>query len=74
MPFIKLCRLSTQNRAPLLEETIRNPIIEHIKINAKAKGIYRDTINGYVDHLHCLIALKGDQTLCMAERIFCRFG
>lgn len=66
MPFIKIwihAVWSTKNRAPLLEKAIREPIIEHIKINAKQKGIYLDTINGYIDHLHCLISLKGDQTL-----------
>ncbi len=66
MPFIKIwihAVWSTKNRAPLLEKAIRESIIEHIKINAREKGIYLDTINGYVDHLHCLISLKGDQTL-----------
>jgi putative transposase len=31
--------------------------------NAKEKGIHIDFINGYVDHVHCLISLGIDQTL-----------
>ena len=66
MPFIKIwihAVWSTKNRAPLLDKEIRRSVIDHIKANAKDKHIYLDTINGYVDHLHCLISLKGDQTL-----------
>jgi REP element-mobilizing transposase RayT len=36
---------------------------QHIKENAKLKGIYIDCINGYNDHCHCLISLETDQTL-----------
>ncbi|MBL8183260.1 MAG: transposase, partial [Blastocatellia bacterium] len=31
--------------------------------NAREKGIYIDMINGYVDHVHCLISLGSDQTI-----------
>ena len=31
--------------------------------NAKEKGIFIDTINGYQEHCHCLISLGIDQTM-----------
>lgn len=54
---------STKDRMPFLREEIRVAIFEHIRQNAKEKGIYIDFINGYLDHVHCLISLKPDQTL-----------
>ena len=35
----------------------------HIKENAKEKGIFIDFVNGYNDHCHCLISLGVDQTI-----------
>lgn len=31
--------------------------------NAKDKNIHIDTINGYLDHVHCLVSLGTDQTI-----------
>ncbi len=72
MPFIKIwihAVWSTKNRVPLLKEGIRKSVIDHIKANAKEKGIYLDCINGHLDHLHCLISLKGDQTLAKTMQL-----
>jgi len=33
------------------------PVFRHIIENAKEKGIYIDFINGYTDHVHCLVSL-----------------
>ena len=44
-------------------KTNKLQIINHIKENAKSKGIYIDFINGYKDHIHCTISLNSDQTL-----------
>jgi len=66
MPFIKIwihAVWATKNRAPLLEKPHRKSVISHIRENAKAKDIYIDSIDGYVDHLHCLISLKGEQNI-----------
>ncbi|MEM6524536.1 MAG: transposase [Bacteroidota bacterium] len=55
MPFIKIwihAVWSTKNRVPLLKEGIRKSVIDHIKANAKEKGIYLDCTNGHLDHLH----------------------
>ena len=57
------CVWGTKNRIPFLAGRIKFDITEHIRANAKRKGIYIDTINGHKDHLHCLISLNPDQTL-----------
>ena len=54
---------STKNRKPLLTDDIRQKVFRHIRENAKEKDIYIDFINGYVDHVHCLISLGPDHTL-----------
>ena len=42
---------------------MRSRVWQHIKANAKEKGIVIDHINGYNDHCHCLISLGSDQTV-----------
>ena len=66
MPWVKVWIhfvWSTKNREPYLTDAIRPKIFEHIRENARAKGIYIDLLNGYVDHVHCLISLGTDQTI-----------
>lgn len=66
MPFVK-CWIhfvwSTKNREPFLRKEIRDKVFQHIKDNAKTKNIFIDFINGYDDHVHCLVSLGIDQTL-----------
>jgi REP element-mobilizing transposase RayT len=54
---------STKNREPFLTAAIRQEVFRHIRENAKEKGIFVDFINGYVDHVHCLISLGTNQTI-----------
>jgi REP element-mobilizing transposase RayT len=55
---------STKNRIQFLEsKEIRQKVWEHIKENAKKKEIFVDNVNGYSDHCHCLVSLKGDQSI-----------
>lgn len=54
---------STKNREPLLTEDIRKKVLSHIKENASNKSIFVDFINGWVDHIHCLVSLGPDQTI-----------
>jgi len=55
---------STKNREPFLNShEIRTRLFEHIKQNAKDKDIWIDSVNGYQDHIHCLISLGRDQTI-----------
>lgn len=51
---------STKNRHHLLTDDIRSNVFKHIKENARTKNIYIDFINGYTDHVHCLISLNDD--------------
>ena len=35
-------------------------VFNHIRENAKTKHIHIDFINGYTDHVHCLVSLNDD--------------
>ncbi len=66
MPLVKVWIhfvWSTKNRESYLTDEIRRQVFQHIRENAKAKNIHLDFINGYVDHIHCLISLGTDQTM-----------
>lgn len=67
MPFIKVYIhfvWSTKNREPFLDsKELREKVWQHIRDNAKEKGVFIDFVNGYYDHCHCLISLGGDQTI-----------
>ena len=66
MPWIKVWLhfvWSTKERSPYLQDEIRGKVFEHIRSNAREKGIFIDFIGGYVDHVHCLISLGSDQTI-----------
>ena len=67
MPFVKVYIhfvWSTKNRVQFLNsKELRIKVWNHIKENAKEKGIYIDFINGYSEHCHCLISLGVDQTI-----------
>ena len=53
----------TKSRQPYLTKEVRGRLFSHIKENAKGKGIHIDCINGYLDHVHCLIALNADRSI-----------
>jgi REP element-mobilizing transposase RayT len=54
---------STKDRAPFLKDNIRPKVFQHIRDNARQKDIHIDFINGYIDHVHCLISLGTNQTI-----------
>ena len=54
---------STKNRKPYLHTAIRKQVFHHIKENAKQKCIWVDCVNGYSDHVHCLISLTKEQNI-----------
>ncbi len=65
MPYIKIyvhAVWATKDRHPYLSD-IKPQVINHIKENAKEKNIFIDHINGYYDHLHCLISIRADQNI-----------
>ncbi len=67
MPYIKVYIhfvWSTKHRIPHLNTPeLRKNIWNHIRKNAREKGIFIDLVNGYDDHCHCLISLGSDQTI-----------
>ena len=54
---------TTKNREPMHTQEMRQEIFDHIGENAEKKGIYIDFINGYVEHVHCLISLGSGQNI-----------
>jgi REP element-mobilizing transposase RayT len=66
MPYIRVWIhyvWSTKYRDPVLKDEFREILFEHIRQNARSKDIYLDRINGYYDHVHCLISLGSGQTI-----------
>ncbi len=66
MAFVKIMVHAvwrTKNGETFLTTKNRKIIIEHIKQNAKVKEIFIDKINGYTDHLHCLLGLNADMSI-----------
>ncbi len=59
----------TKNREPLLSKELRSKVIEHIIENARTKDIFIDRINGYTEHLHCLIGLHADMSIAKAMQL-----
>ncbi|MBB2146091.1 IS200/IS605 family transposase [Pedobacter sp. LMG 31464] len=60
---------ATKNRTPLLTKEIRYKVQNHIIENCKEKSIYLQIINGYTEHLHCLISLGKDQTIAKIAQL-----
>jgi len=61
---------STQNRIPFLNSSdIRKNFFYHIKQNAENKQIWLDSINGYHEHIHCLISLGKDQCISKVSQL-----
>ena len=66
MAFVKIwihAVWGTKNRKPILTKEIRELLFQHILENAKSKQIHIDCINGYLDHVHCLLALNADMSI-----------
>lgn len=59
----------TKNRFPYLAGDIKKQVIDHIRENAKKKEIFIDSINGYNEHLHCLMALNADMSIAKAMQL-----
>lgn len=66
MPYLKVwihLVWATKDRQPFLLKEIRHQVFDHILDNARKKGIQLDHINGYKEHVHCLISLNSDQNI-----------
>jgi putative transposase len=60
---------ATKTREPFLKKEIRYDIQKHIIENCITQGIFLKAINGYTDHLHCLISLGKDQTIAKISQL-----
>ena len=61
---------STKNRKPFLRsKELRLKVFQHIKENAKNKGIYMDSIGGHTNHVHCLISLGREQSVSKVAQL-----
>ena len=53
----------------MLSAGTRPLLFTHIRENARTKGIYLDFINGFVEHVHTLISLGGDQSVSKVAQL-----
>lgn len=61
---------ATKHREPFLNSAaLRKRVFEHIKQNAKEKGVWLDCVNGYHDHAHCLVSLGREQTISKVAQL-----
>lgn len=60
---------STKNRFPHLTKQIRYDVFKHIIDNCKEKDIFLQAINGYTEHLHCLISLGKEQSIATVTKL-----
>jgi len=60
---------ATKNREPFLKKEIRRDVKKHIIENCKIQGIFLQAVNGYTDHLHCLISLGKDQSIAKVSQL-----
>ena len=72
MPFVKVmihAVWGTKSRESFLIDEIRSKVNDHIRKNCRSKDIYLDSINGHVDHLHCLFGLNATMSLSKAMQL-----
>jgi len=72
MSFVKIwvhLVFATKNREPLLNKGLRHELIHHIIQNCKEKDIFLQAINGYTEHIHCLISLAKDQSISKISQL-----
>ena len=60
---------ATKYREPFLKKEIRYKVHQHIIENCKEKEIFLQAINGYEDHLHCLISLGKEQSISKVAQL-----
>jgi REP element-mobilizing transposase RayT len=59
----------TKSKHPYLVNEIKQKVINHINENAKQKYIFIDSINGYYEHLHCLLGLNAEMSISKAMQL-----
>jgi putative transposase len=72
MSFVKIwvhLVFATKNREPLLKKDFRPELYQHISNNCKEKDIFLQAINGYSEHIHCLMSLGKDQNIAKIAQL-----
>jgi REP element-mobilizing transposase RayT len=72
MPYIQIwihAVWSTHSRLPLLNQSIRQDVFQHIVENGRKKGLIIDRVSGYIEHVHMLFALPGPMPLSKAIQL-----
>jgi putative transposase len=59
----------TKDRTPVLSKELRLKLFPHMKENAKAKGMYIDFVNGYYEHVHCLMLVNADMSIAKSIQL-----
>ncbi|MVM36989.1 IS200/IS605 family transposase [Spirosoma sp. HMF3257] len=55
---------STKNREPFFETAVQRKLVfEHIRAYGHSKDINVDFVNGHIDHVHVLLALRATETV-----------
>ena len=60
---------STKKWIPFLSKEVRGIVHQHIIQNCKEKEIFLQAINGYDEHLHCLISLGKEQSIAEVSKL-----
>ncbi len=60
---------STKDRFPFLSKRIREDVRQHIMQNCEKKKIFLQAIDGYSEHMHCLISLNKDQCISKVAQL-----
>jgi putative transposase len=60
---------STKNRIHFLSKKVREMVRQHIIDNCFKKEILLKEINGYEEHLHCLISLGKEQSISKVSQL-----
>jgi putative transposase len=60
---------STKKRIPFMAKNAREKIRQHIIDNCRMKEIFLKEINGFEEHLHCLISLGSEQSISKVSQL-----
>jgi putative transposase len=66
MPYIRIlvhAVWATKDRMPLMDKGNKDAVCSHIREYARTKNIHLLNINGWLNHLHCIISLSSDQNI-----------
>ena len=66
MPFIRILLhavWATKDRKPLMNKANKDALCQHIKEYTRGKNIHLINVNGWLDHLHCLVSMSAEQNI-----------